>query len=363
MMRVGMFYPEADPSTPVENRLKQCGNNTGNLVFWYALKRLLQLEKIPYDYEKRGISLDDYDAVITTDLIWIRQGDHFDFVEQIMDQTSKPVIPISIGLQADWYDTEFRISDRTLRLLKRMEERAVLGVRGEFTASVLEKSGIHRWVVIGCPSMYYWNNNRLRIQNNVFYPNNFLSNFKTFYGRLSQKEKHYLAYSASHHAPFMEQTALELKREQANDEVYFQYIEQWLKMKKKLCFSVEEWMRATCLYDFSMGARFHGNVISLWNNVKALFLVTDARTRELTNHFKLPSLEMERFDKEKTLQYYFELADYEPFNQCYGDRFHEFVEFLKENQIRIPQEVPVLEFAPDNGTKLEWAEKRLGRDG
>ncbi len=111
-----------------------------------------------------------------------------------------------------------------------------------------------------------------------------------------------------------------------------------------------------------MGGRFHGNVISLWNNIKSLFIVTDSRTRELTSHFMLPTIMMEDFDKEKDVKYYFDLADYTNFNREYANRFREFTEFLKMNGIFIPDKVSVLKFANTNEEKPMYEKTILQAD-
>lgn len=351
-MRIGMFYPELNIKDSDEVKFRQCGYNTGNNVFWYSLRRLLNIERIPYDYEKKKIDINSYDAIITTDLIWIQGDSNFPFLEDLIKKTTVPIIPISVGLQADDYNPEFTIIERTINLLKDIQERAVIGVRGEYTASILNKYGVKNFKIIGCPSMYYWNNPELKILDNVTYPNNFLSNFRTFYGCLTQKEKHFLSYSAGHNAKFIEQTALEFELKHANDSKYFQYVNAWLKKEKSTFFSIDEWMKNTCMYDFSIGGRFHGNVISLWNNIKSLFIVSDSRTKELTSHFLLPTIRMDEFNRDKDIKYYYELANYSEFNQKYKKRFREFIGFLNDNNICISDSVKVLQFANSNTDKL-----------
>ncbi len=358
-MKIGMFYPEVDFGQTDDIKIRQCGNNTGNNVFWYSLKRLLGIVRIPYDYEKRDIDLDSFDAIITTDLIWIRRGDNFPFLEDLIEKTSVPIIPISVGLQANNYDMDFTLTNRTIRLLKRIEERALIGVRGEFTAYILDKYGIKHFKIIGCPSMYYWNNPDLQIIDNVVYPNNFLSNFKTFYGKLTQREKHFLSYSATYNSIFVEQTVLGFKPEQATDDKYYNYVNAWLGRNTRLFFSTEEWLRQTCLYDFSMGGRFHGNVLSLWNNIKALFIVTDSRTRELTSFFRLPVMEMDAFDRTRDLKFYYDYADYSEFNSIYKQRYMEFTTFLGENNISISENAKRVNFAGTNEEKHNYIMQRL----
>lgn len=355
-MGTGLFYPEINQQDKFEVKINQIGNNTGNNVFWHALRHLLDLEKIPYNYKEQEYDLNKLDSIITTDLIWIRQGESFGYLDKLLDELTIPLIPISVGLQADSYDMDFKISDETVRLLRKIEERAVMGVRGEYTASILEKHGIRQFAVIGCPSMYYWNNPQLKIDANVEYPQKILCNFKTFYGKLSQKEKHFLAYMADQKATFIEQTVHGLKSEQVNDEAYYKYVTGRLLENKKIFFTIASWLEETYTYDFSLGARFHGNVVSLWNNIKALFITVDSRTKELVNHFKLPAITMQEFDRFKPIEYYYSKADYSEFHKIYPRCVDGFQEFLDINGLKIKSGLMKMQFADTNSKKISYME-------
>ena len=67
-----------------------------------------------------------------------------------------PCVIIGLGAQAPSYERKLEIPEGTKRLVKIISERSkTLGVRGYFTASVLEEMGITNITVIGCPSMYW----------------------------------------------------------------------------------------------------------------------------------------------------------------------------------------------------------------
>ena len=335
------------------------GDNTGNLAFWYSINRLFDVERIPRNYFEVGFSLKEYDCIITTDLIWVRQHDKYEYLEKLLDDVTCPIIPISVGLQSDSFDMSFKISEEAIAVLNRIQERCVIGVRGEYTARILWNSGIRNIAGIGCPSMYMWNNPELKISGNVETPNNALFNYKTFYGFLSQREKHFLEYAASKNGMFVEQTELKLTKEIAADDAYYEYINNWLEKNTHMYFSIPEWLRETCLYDFSMGGRFHGNVIALWNNIKSLFVINDSRTREMTAHFHLPAIERECFDKEKDLKYYYDLADYSDFNALYKVRYQEFMDFINSNGLEISKKAKPLSFAGTNEEKLCYCKNLL----
>ncbi|MBQ8555993.1 MAG: polysaccharide pyruvyl transferase family protein, partial [Clostridia bacterium] len=223
----------------------------------------------------------------------------------------------------------------TVRLLRSMSERAVLGVRGEYTASVLERLGVINLRIIGCPSMYYGMKGDFRLDRPVFHAGmRPVANFRTFYGRLDPAECEFLTWAANKGLPFVEQTQqlLELSHCQ-NNQAQFDYLSAWLREKMQVFFHVEDWCEWIRRYDFSIGSRFHGNVIAVMNGVPALTLVCDPRMDEMTRLFRLPTLRMDEFSMDKPIEHYYELADFTEFNRVYPERIAAFRDFLRRNHL------------------------------
>lgn len=336
-MMTGLLRNSVPQAGTAQEKMKALGMNSGNLVFWHALKRLFAPVDIAYT-EKEKLSL--CDKVIVTDLIWIRENANFEYLEKLVDSYAIPFIPISIGLQNDRFDPDFALNSGTCRLLKKMQERALLGVRGEYTADILSKHGIRNISVIGCPSMYYWGNPDLNISAQGK-AERVSSNFRTFYGPLTVPEKHFLSYCADRDMQFIEQTEWAFTEDQAKDRKFFEYIDSWLSKSKILPLDFDEWSAALKNMDFSIGGRFHGNVIALWKGIKSLFLTVDSRTKELTDFFRLPSLPMNKFNKNRPIEYYYELADYSKFNRYYPSIFKNFESFAKANRLHFCFESPL----------------------
>lgn len=337
-MKTGLLRNMVRAEASLSEKLLDLGENTGNLVFWRALERLFRPTTISYRDVRR---LSDCDNVIITDLIWIRENSDFNYLENIVDEYLIPFIPISIGLQSTTYDIHFRLSNNTVRLLHKLEERAVLGARGQFTAEILNKYGIKNIAVIGCPSMYYWKNKQLKIFGDK--PLGKCScNFRSFYGKLSVPEKHFLSYCAKYEMQFIEQTKWRFIPEQVNDPAYFAYVQNWLDKNTVLPTSCEEWESVLQGITFSIGGRFHGNVMALWNGIRSLFLTVDSRTKELTDFFHLPSISMRRFHKEYPLEYYYDQADYSDFNRIYPQLYAGFMNFAARNGLSVSDEKTLL---------------------
>lgn len=332
-----------------EEKMSTLGSNTGNLVFWESIDRLFKPDIVSYSDSER---LKDYDNVIITDLIWIRENSNYDYLEKLVDTYNIPFIPISVGLQSPNFNPNFKLSDNLVRLLKKLEKRATLGVRGYYTAEILTKYGITNFSVIGCPSMYYWNNPNLKISESQA-PKTFSSNFKTFYSPLTRIEKHFLSYCADKNMQFVEQTKHKLTLEQTKDPKYFEYVNGWLEKNTVIYYDYDSWCNGLKGIDFSMGGRFHGNVIALQNNIKALFLTSDSRTEEMTDLFQLPVLHMSKFDKKKPIEYYFKLADYSKFNAKYPLLYKNFVEFVNKNGLVFDKNATPIEFKPKKENKSE----------
>ncbi len=330
-MKLGILRNSVAQKSSRAEKLISLGENSGNLVFWEALDKLFLPETVSYsDREK----IKSCDKMIVTDLIWIRQNSDFCYLEKIVDENPVPFVPISIGLQSEKFDARFKIPASVVRLLHKLEERAMLGVRGEYTADILRKHGVRNFAVIGCPSMYYWKDPDHKIST---VPRNGKTscNFRSFCGQLSVPEKHFLSYCASHGMQFIEQTKWRLSLEQTKDAAYYEYVRAWLDKNTESPLDCDEWRNMLSDVTFSIGGRFHGNVMALWCGIPSLFLTVDSRTAELTDYFCLPSVPMSSFRKDLPLQYYRELADYASFNERYPQLYKNFQTFAEKNGLKI----------------------------
>jgi len=318
-----------------ENKFNWVADNTGNLLFDNAIKKIIDADLIT-DIDK--ISSEKYDAFITTAFIWLRYNDssaEYDnyYTKLLSTVKEKPLIPMSVGIQSDEYDYNFKIYKNTVHILAKMSERCVLGVRGNYTAEILNKYGIKNMQVIGCPSAYYHFDYNFCIKN-IVNPKNCCVNFKAFYGSLKEYEQKFLIFSAEKNFDFIEQNAFKLTEDMCEKKACLK-INDWLADKTQVFFSVEKWINYMYRFDFTMGYRFHGNIAALYAGVPSLFIVTDSRTAEMCEFFKFPVLKAGMFETEKPLEYYAELADYTKFNKNYPVLIDNFMEFCKINHISL----------------------------
>lgn len=338
-MAVGLFWNDRVSFEKHEwaKRFFFLGNNTGNLVFIRALKDIFHPVMIPLWDVTSDTFRDRADIThyITTELIWLTPNQTYPHVWTMLKRIGdKPLVPISVGVQSMARNVDITLHPDTVKLLRTMAERAVLGVRGEYTAAVLEKNGIVNFRIIGCPSLYQGMNEKFRVEKKPFAPAmRACCNFRTFYGTLSDPERQFLTFCANRDLGFVEQNAFPLTLENCcGDEYQFRYLQDWLKRQMHVFFHIEDWLAWVRQYDFSLGSRFHGNVIAITSGIPALTMVVDSRMDEMTRLFRLPTLPMEDFRLEKPLEYYYDLADYTDFNKAYPERMRVFRDFLQRNR-------------------------------
>lgn len=326
-----------------EINLKQCGLNSGNLVFWYALDKILNIDSYTVsELRDKEIDVRHYDSFITTDLIWIRSDSNANVAnvrKQLELAGNCPLIPISIGVQNSISRGNFRLHPDVIRLLQELQERCVMGVRGAYCADILEKNGIKNIEVIGCPSMYNIEGNYLHEAGRgirfkrINRPEKVCVNMRSLYSPLSDSEKKLLLYAAKNNYDFCEQTSFPVNDTICPDRKTLNIINDWMNLHKMMFFDVDDWRSFMSYHDFSMGGRFHGNVIALWENIPALFITVDSRTSELCEHFSLPTMNIRDFKEWKDIRYYYEKADYSEFNKKYPMRLSEFKSFLQKNKL------------------------------
>jgi hypothetical protein len=325
------------------------GNNTGNSVFVDALKSIFDTDVDSLD----AITDDKYDRIITTDqLTWMREEHTLAVYSELLKRFKNPIVPISIGLQNTNTKADFKLNPQAVKVLEEMQERCVLGVRGEYTADILAKHGIKNIMVVGCPSMFYHMNRNFRINNSKGPDPRVSLNFRTFGNKpILDKEYDFLLFGAEHNYSFVEQTPwfflVDKLYGNETDETRPDRIKirDWMTNKGRVFFSLHDWID---FYkkniDLSMGGRFHGNVVSVLAGKPSLFITVDSRTTEMADYFHFPTVTSEQFDAFKPISYYQELADYSDFNSNYGRIFDRFINFCNINKLPLRMNAEVLSY-------------------
>ena len=96
--------------------------------------------------------------------------------------------------------------------------------------------------------------------------------------------------------------------------------------------SVADFEKAEQSLDAVTGFRLHGNLLALANEVPALYVTYDTRTREFVKTLGIPYIDgryMDKFSFEEA----WDNADFDLFEKTYQQRFGELKKFLEENSM------------------------------
>lgn len=336
-----------DAAASHAEQLAAAVHNSGNLFFEGAVSRHLadavevgEFSDIPEGTSTLVLSMSNFISP-ATDL-----GEVADAIEA---SGIERVVMIGAGAQAESYDRSVEVAPGTRRFLAVLSERsASIGVRGYFTAEVLDAMGIRNVDVIGCPSMFYHCARDFQVHTRELdgrRPRT-VSHF-TPYGNLRDACGHLLSFAYRECEAFIAQSETFLAFSDGTEErldYYIRYfgdgdvapddMRAWLRSHVRWYFDLERWIGAMGEVDFSVGGRFHGNMAVLLAGTPALNLVQDSRTRELCEYLNLPYRFLQDFDGRTTAQALYEATDFTLFNATFPAKYDAYRAFLARNGLR-----------------------------
>jgi len=343
----------------LQQRLTAAVHNTGNYFFEAAVARQLKNSVTLLDIE----ALEEPDATLvlsmsnfispSTDL-----GDVADLLER---KRVERVVMIGAGAQADNYGDKVSLSAGTLRFLALLSERSTtIGLRGDYTAEVLNRHGIKNVDVIGCPSMFYSLDPNFQIAPAAPRQGAARTAFHcTPTGLYRDSIARLIAFGVRHCDAYIAQSetyllglASDEPQHVQDTEFFFHYYNEgsvahdvareWFRRHTHWFFSLDDWLAFMKGFDFVLGSRFHGNMAALLTGVPALNLVFDTRTRELCEYLNLPTLLLRDFSSSSSLEQLREAADFSLFNATYPAKYEAYRAFLVKNGVEttlVPQRI------------------------
>lgn len=336
-----------DGSASVADRLASAVHNSGNLFFEGAVSRHLadavevsDIADVPRGARRLVLSMSNFISP-ATDL-----GDVADDIER---SGVEQVVMIGAGAQAESYERPVSVTPGTRRFLSILSERShSIGVRGHFTADVLDRMGVRNVDVIGCPSLFYHGARDFQVQKRDVVGRNLRTvTHMTPYGNLRDGCSHLLSFAVRECRAYIAQSELfltfapELERELkyflmyfADGDVQAAEMEDWLRERVCWFFDIESWIRYMGDVDFAVGGRFHGNMAAILAGTPALNLVQDARTRELCEYLNLPYRFLQDFDGRATARELYETTDFSLFNATFPVKYDAYRRFLERNGLQ-----------------------------
>jgi hypothetical protein len=326
----------------IDENLAIAGENTGNFAFWHAIHNIIKDNKI---FTGRGerLRLDDidqgqFDYFILPASNHLRLDADWQGFNNYLKKIQIPIIVLGLGAQSRidanplQLAGKLRENNTVVELATIIEEKAVyVGYRGEFSMAVGTALGITRGDVIGCPSLLIDKDPFLgrRLQEQI-------EMLKSYSSKHARNPSNYLCLLSSPYSfsddsqasviqsllisAAMRDNAYVLQQSGSADALNFVngnhkaidpvkiamfqkrygiidlYNAQQFLYRNSLCFfSAHEWMNSMNDMCFSIGPRFHGNMLSIGAGRLGIVIYHDERTLELAEGMGIPRISQSDF--------------------------------------------------------------------
>lgn len=318
--------------------------NTGNYFFLDAVQRQLRFDDVAYT----AATLPEADTLVLSMSNFIAPTtDMSVFADAIERRNYRKVVMIGAGAQAERFEERIELTPGTLRFLRLLSERShSIGVRGFYTADILDDHGIRNVHVIGCPTLFWRMDPGFRIEKSALLPAApRISVNSTPNGKYRDKLSMLYGAAVAAGAQYIGQTEgfLPLFGDKAEGPRNFfsrYYCDGSFAPAQLAALaaqaihftSIPEWIEHMRSFDFVVGGRFHGNMAALQAGVPAVTLLTDSRTKELCEFLNLPSVNLADCTRVDFREMY-EGASYDMFNATFAQKYDNYVDFLRQNGI------------------------------
>lgn len=356
------WYRHADLQSHIEHY-----HNIGDAFVFDSSLKLLNFEKLdelPIDRVDPAM-IDrlnaEYDYVFLRGSNYVHAQMNWSKAADVLRRLKLPVIAFGIGAQAP-VSGKLELSEDTKTVLKLISDStASLGVRGIYSAEVLNDLGIRNVRIIGCPTAFRNNDPNLAIR---LPP---LEQIKTAGVTLrrevsktyAQDIKRYLTFHRSlvkamadrFEVTLMSQGEVEEKKlalgtpEQKAQALAALKQNEWANnwyldeqvtglYQSRMFYSdvVAEYERLVRGLDLVLGYRLHGNLMALANGTPSIYFTYDSRTVEFADTFKIPSVDVFG-GQDFRLEDYWEQGRFDRFNAAYRQVYRAMSAFLSENKV------------------------------
>ena len=312
---IGM-QPAFDDRLPTEELCRKAGQNSGNIVYAYAISSQLDGDPPVLRFRTPAQQLNEAGRIGVIQGA-NQLGRHFTAGParaRMLERLTARLVILGLGAQSDLEGTVPSLPEGALSWIRRVVERAPgsgpnIGVRGPFTMEVLRhyELGEHA-EILGCPSLFINPDPTLgrRIDANLKEPRRIavvaghegwrhLAPIEAALGLLVTDEGGYIAQHglgmmklARGEAGDLPETDLESLRAYVCPNMNLAEFVRWSRAHGKVFFNVPDWMDHYKAFDFVIGTRIHGVMVALQAGVPALCIAHDSRTLELCQTMQIP---------------------------------------------------------------------------
>jgi polysaccharide pyruvyl transferase WcaK-like protein len=342
-------------------------HNIGDAFVFDSSLKLMNYEKVAelpimhLDMEHIDRLREEYDYVILRGSNYVHQ--HMDWTNAIpvLKRLGLPVVAFGIGAQAP-VQGQLQLSEQTKTVLKIIADSTVsIGVRGAYSAEVMNDIGIRNVRIIGCPTAFRCNEPEMKI---TLPP---LEDVRTV-GITIRREvsptyardiERYLTFhrdlvkemAGRFDATLMAQGEVEEKKlvfgtmEQKEEAIAALKANRWAG-DWYLDDTVESLYRTRMFYsdvvadyenlvrskDLVLGYRLHGNLMALANGVPSIYFTYDSRTAEFAETYQIPKFDIFAGGTFR-LEDYWDQSLFDKYNRAWHRIYGEMQRFLTENGV------------------------------
>lgn len=330
--------------------------NIGNAYIGYASIKMLtgrfrQVDGIPnlWDFDEKNIDLNfvnsNYSKVVLCMQDQIRVNESYyrpNYTEicNFLEKIQLPFVVLSLGanaIQSDYdSDLHLKLPKEKIRFLKLIASKSLeMGVRGYYSAEVLNKLGIHNINPIGCHT-FFLNKTKKIFKKNVSLIKNVITNGGLLPDNVVNDglQFSYILQCQSED-PSLFIREIESKSRSINFKALSDF-RHWSFLKKREIYlpkTINEWSRIIKNSDFSIGRRVHGSILALNKGIPTLLANGDLRSREMSEIFSIPR--DYTLDHSVDVRDVYESSDFTDLNNKFPILYQRFLEFAKKNDIHI----------------------------
>ena len=356
------WYRHADLQSHIDHY-----HNIGDAFVFDSSLKLLNFEKLeelpitrvdPQQIDRLNA---EFDYIFLRGSNYVHAGMNWSRTAEVLRRLKLPVLAFGIGAQAP-VSGKLELSEDSKTVLKLIaDSTASVGVRGTYSAEVMNELGIRNVRIIGCPTAFRNNRPDLAIRLPA------LDTVKQVGVTLRREvSKHYAkdikrylnvhrdlvkAMAERFEVTLMSQGEVEEKKlalgtpEQKqegmaalreNGWATAWYLDERMEelYRDRMFYSdvVAEYERLVRRLDLVLGYRLHGNLMALANGTPSIYFTYDSRTVEFAETFRIPSVDVFG-DKPFTLEEYWDQTLFDRFNAAYAQTYRAMSAFLSENKI------------------------------
>jgi hypothetical protein len=285
--------------------MKYTGYNTGNLVFWFAVRKLIDIDvndiytfswNTPVDF----VLKEKPDIIILPCSNYI--NNYFDISKtnlvNIIKNVNVPVIPFGLGYQGE-IGSKLNILDGNIQFLKELSLKShTIFLRGNDTKIVCDEYGIKNYCVTGCPSLFLNPNPHLgKIMESKYInspKNNIVVHSLSLKTSLIKTERNLFNYANNHYFQYIFQETPYLidktNTEKMNEVNNYYNDNSFLIKSNPVCFTNPfYWINyIKTHFNFGIGTRIHGTMVTLAAEIPVVLIAHDLRTKELAESMFIP---------------------------------------------------------------------------